>query len=692
MEARYHEAVTDGSEPGRAPVPGDVEARLVALRAEITGHDRAYYELDSPTVSDAEYDERIAELRALEAEHPDLITPDSPTQRVGGAASPTFAEVRHAVPMQSLDNAFESDELAAWAARVEHRLGFAPTYVCELKIDGLAISLVYDRGELATGATRGDGRVGENVTANVATILEIPKSVPPELPERFEVRGEVYMGAAAFRDLNDRQAATGEPPYVNPRNAAAGALRQKDAAVTATRQLSFWSYQVGLGADALGVSTHHELLKVLEGSGFPVNPEIRRAAGRDEVVAYCAHWQEHRHDLDYEIDGVVVKVDDLEQRELLGSTARAPRWAIAYKFPPEERTTRLIDIGVSVGRTGRVTPFAILDPVFVGGATVSRATLHNQDQVVAKDVRPGDLVVVRRAGDVIPEVVGPVIAERRKGARRWKFPTTCPCPRASKLVRPEGASDTRCVDPHCPFQQTGSIEHFASRGALDIEGFGEQRIGMLVDAGLLQDPSDLYRLDWDAVASLDRLGERSVANLVAAVESSRHRPLDRLLVGLNIRHLGPAAAEALVGALGSMERISTATEADLSAVEGVGPVIAASVRDWFDDVENRALVERLRVAGLNMDGPDPGGDAVLPQVLAGKAVVVSGTLDGWSRDEATAAIKAHGGTSPGSVSSRTFALVVGADPGASKVTKAEQHEVPIIDGEGFLKLLASGEV
>ncbi len=692
MAARYHDVVADGSEAGRAPVPSDVEARLEALRTEIAGHDRAYYELDSPTVSDAEYDERIAELRVLEAEHPDLITPDSPTQRVGGAVSPIFAEVRHPVPMQSLDNAFESDELAAWATRVEQRLGFAPTYVCELKIDGLAISLVYERGELVTGATRGDGRAGENVTANVETIRDIPTSVPRELPERFEVRGEVYMTAKAFTDLNDRQAANGEPPYVNPRNAAAGALRQKDAAVTATRQLSFWSYQVGLGADALGASTHHELLELLEGAGFPVNPEIRRAAGRDEMVAYCAHWQEHRHDLGYEIDGVVVKVDDLEQRELLGSTARAPRWAIAYKFPPEERTTRLLDIGVSVGRTGRVTPFAILDPVFVGGATVSRATLHNQDQVIAKDVRPGDLVVVRRAGDVIPEVVGPVVAERRKGARRWKFPTTCPCPRGSTLVRPEGASDTRCVDPHCPFQQTGAIEHFASRGALDIEGFGEQRIGMLVDAGLLQDPSDLYHLDWEAVASLDRLGERSVAHLMAAVESSRHRPLDRLLVGLNIRHLGPAAAEALVAALGSMERIASAPEADLGAVEGVGPVIAATVRAWFDDVENRALVERLRDAGVNMDGPDPGEDAVLPQVLAGKAVVVSGTLEGWSRDEAAAAIKARGGKSPGSVSGRTYALVVGTDPGASKVTKAEQHGVPIVDGEGFLKLLESGEV
>lgn len=689
---RYHAHVADRAPNELQIAEFDPSERAKWLRDRIHSHDRAYYELDAPTIPDADYDALMVELRVIEADHPDLVTPDSPTQRVGGRATSAFAEVRLPSPMQSLDNVFSLDELTAWSDRVAHRADATVDFVCELKIDGLAVSLSYEHGRFVRAATRGDGRVGEDVTANVRTIADVPQRLDGDVPERFEVRGEIYMRQSVFDALNAVQAASGQSSFVNPRNTAAGALRQKDPSITAERHLSFWCYQVGVGAEAIDVSGHHQLLDRLAALGFPVNPEIRRARGIDEVAAFCSTWQEHRHDLDYGIDGVVVKIDDLSVRAQLGSTARAPRWAIAYKFPPEERTTRLLDIRVSVGRTGRVTPFAVLDPVFVGGATVSRATLHNADQVAAKDVRPGDLVIVRRAGDVIPEVVGPVTAERPKGARRWTFPTRCPCPRGSTLCRPDDEVDTRCVDPHCPFQQTGAIEHFASRGGMDIEGFGEQRVGNLVEAGLLTDASGLYHLDWEAVAALDRLGPKSVENLKAAVEASLRRPLTNLLVGLNIRHLGPAASEALVGALGSMDRIMDASESELASVDGVGPVIASTVHAWFQDAENRALVGRLRAAGVTMNGPDPVDSPALPPVLSGKSVVVSGTLDGWTRDEAIAAVKARGGTSPGSVSGKTFALVVGVEPGASKVSRAEKEGVPVLDEPGFVRLLETGEL
>jgi DNA ligase (NAD+) len=453
-----------------------VEERVGELRQVIAGHDRAYYELDEPTVSDADYDELIRELRALEEAHPDLITPDSPTQRVGGRRSDTFAPVAHRVPMMSLDNAFDDTELRAWGDRIRRRLGDAEEqidYACEPKIDGLAISIRYERGRFVRAATRGDGRVGEDVTANIATLRQVPDRLPAGAPSVVEVRGEVFMTTPAFEALNAHQVDHGLRAFVNQRNAAAGSLRQKDPSVTAGRDLSLWCYQLGEIEGGPAFTTHHETLEFLAGLGFPVNPEIRVVPTLEEVHDLCRHWQEHRHDLDYEIDGVVVKVDDLARRGELGSTSKAPRWAIAYKFPPEERTTRLLDIKISVGRTGRATPYAVLEPVFVGGVTVGQATLHNQDQVRAKDVRPGDVVIVRRAGDVIPEVLGPVLAERPDGLEPWTFPTTCPCPVGATLVRPEGEADTRCVHPECPFQVQGSIEHFASRGALDIEGLGE---------------------------------------------------------------------------------------------------------------------------------------------------------------------------------------------------------------------------
>ncbi len=634
------------------------------------------------------------ELLALEAQFPELITPDSPTQVVGGPASATFATVVHAVPMMSLDNAMSADELHAWGDRLKRRLaGLGDSanqvgLVAELKIDGLAVSIRYERGRLVQAATRGDGRAGEDVTANVATIGVLPTDLGPGAPEVVEVRGEIYMPIAEFERLNAAQLEAGLRAYVNPRNTAAGSLRQKDAGITASRKLSFWSYQLGQVEGGPDFRTHNETLAWLRDLGFPVNPEVRELSSLDEVYAHCLHWQEHRHDLDYEIDGVVIKVDDLALRNELGSTTHAPRWAIAFKFPPEERTTRLVDIQVSIGRTGRATPFAMLEPVFVGGSTVGVATLHNQDQVAAKDVRPGDVVIVRKAGDVIPEVVGPVLAERPKGLRAWKFPTKCPvC--GTRLVRPEGEADHRCPNEACPARVAGSIEHFASRGAMDIEGFGEQSVARFRELGLLEDPSSIYTLDFDRVAELDGFGDISIANLQAAIDASRHRPLPNLLVGLNIRYLGYAGAELLARAFGDLDRLMAASVDELVAVDGVGAVIATSVHDWFALDANRALIERLRVAGVNFEGPPPPDAA---QTLAGRSVVVTGTLEAYTRDAAEAVIKAHGGKAPSSVSKKTTAVVVGESPGAAKVTKAQDLGVPVLDEAGFEHLLRTGEL
>jgi DNA ligase (NAD+) len=681
-----------------------IEERAAALRAEIQEHNRRYHELDEPIISDAEYDELVRALRALEEEFPELITPESPTQQVGGAPLTTvFAPVVHAVPMMSLDNAFDEAELRAWVERLHRRLAGAAVpaserdggadeigYVCEPKIDGLAISIRYEGGRYVRAATRGDGRTGEDVTDNIRTIGQVPERLGRAAPEVLEVRGEVYMARSAFRALNERQVAAGARPFVNPRNAAAGSLRQKDPKVTAARELSLWSYQLGQLEGGPGFSSHHQTLAWLTELGFPVNPEIRRLTGPDAVIDFCAHWQQHRHDLDYEIDGVVVKVDDLARRELLGSTSKAPRWAIAYKFPPEERTTRLNDILVSIGRTGRATPYAVLEPVFVGGVTVGQATLHNEDQVKAKDVRPGDKVIVRRAGDVIPEVLGPVLAERPEGLPAWTFPGECPCPIRSRLVRPEGEAEHRCIHPECPYQRQGAIEHFASRGALDIDALGTKRIAQLIAEGMVQSVADLYDLDWDRVEKLERMGELSTSNLQAAIDASRSRPLERLLVGLNIRHLGPAGAEALVAAFGGIDRIMNASVEALAAADGVGEVIAESVHTWFADPANRELIERLRAAGLNFAGSTSGSGQ--PKTLAGKSIVVTGTLEGYSRDEAEAAIKVRGGKSPGSVSSKTTAVVVGEGPGASKLSRAEELGVPVLDEAGFQHLLDTGEL
>jgi DNA ligase (NAD+) len=561
-------------------------------------------------------------------------------------------------------------------------------YVCELKIDGIAMSLRYEDGRYVQAATRGDGTTGEDVTENVRTIDAVPKRLKTKgtPPAALEVRGEVYMPIASFTALNEAQGAAGLKMFANPRNSAAGSLRQKDPSITAKRDLSFWAYQLGAVDRGPTFRRHSEMLRWLESVGFPVNPAIETLDTLDDVFAYCNRWLEHRHDLPYEIDGVVVKVDDLAQRGELGSTSKAPRWAIAFKFPPEERDTLLKDIMVSIGRTGKATPFAQLEPVFVGGSTVGVATLHNEDQVRAKDVRPGDTVVVRKAGDVIPEVVGPVLAKRPKGLAEWRFPKECPsC--GGPLVRLEGESDHFCTNLDCPAQVAARIEHWASRGAMDIEGLGEKTVYALTGKGLVRTVSDIYGLTTDDLLGLEGFAEISARKLLDAIEGSKERPLDRMLTGLNIRHLGSEGAKRVARAFGHLDRILDASEDAIAAAEGVGPVIARSVREFFDNPANRGEVDRLRAAGVNLEGPAVPTE---PQVLAGKSIVVTGTLAGFSREDAEEAIKARGGKSPGSVSKKTDYVVVGDSPGAAKVAKAEELGVPTLDEAAFGRLLATG--
>jgi DNA ligase (NAD+) len=680
----------------RNPSP---KKRIEELRAQISHHNEQYYGTDAPEISDAEYDLLMRELRDLETQHPELADEQSPTESVGAAAITTFDPVVHRVPMTSLDNAMDESELRAWGERVAKGLDGQPVrFVCELKIDGLAISIRYENGRLVQAATRGDGKVGEDVTANVATIRGLP-SVIKDAPEVLEVRGEIYMSTAAFQKMkaereaeNLERVANGRAPLsvpVNPRNAGAGSLRQKDSAITAQRDLSLWSYQLGEVVGGPEFTSHHSTLEYLQKYGFPVNPEITMLDSIDSVLQFCQTWQERRHELPYEIDGAVVKVDDLAQRELLGFTSRAPRWAIAFKFPPEERHTILQDIQISVGRTGRVTPFAVLEPVFVGGSTVGMATLHNRDQVATKDVRPGDTVVVRKAGDVIPEVVGPVLAKRPKNSKQWEFPSQCPCPVKSTLVKLDDVADTRCVEPACPFQRDQRIIYFASRGGMDIEGLGERTVFALSDAGLVTDVGDLFSLTVEQLLTLEGFAELSAQNLVASIQASRTKPLPKLLTALGIKHLGPAAADSLSSHFGTLDAIASASTEELSSVDGVGTVIAASIASWFSISENQSIIQKLRDASVDFGRVEV---STLPHTLSGKAVVVTGTLTNYSREGAESAIKARGGKSPGSVSAKTFAVVLGDSPGASKVTKAEQLNIPVLDEAGFEVLLETGEL
>ena len=953
---RYSSGVmSEQSPPAAAQIPPDaVRARMEGLRRQVSYHDDLYHRRNAPEIPDADYDALVAELRGLEERHPELADPDSPTATVGAPPSVLFAPVAHDVPMMSLDNAFDLEELRAWDARAASRFG-GPVgpYVCELKFDGLAISVRYERGRLVRAATRGDGRVGEDVTHNVATIGDVPSDLGSGAPEVLEVRGEVYMAIPAFERLNEARDAAGKPRYANPRNTAAGSLRQKEAGVTAERELSWWCYQLGTVSGGPTFDRHSETLRFLADLGLPVNDAWTSTPDLSGVEDYVRTAERQRHVHDYETDGVVIKVDDFGRQAELGVTSHHPRWAIAYKFPPEERTTRLLDIQVSIGGKGKATPFAVLEPVFVGGSTVQMATLHNEDQVKHKDVRPGDTVVVRKAGDVIPEVLRPVLSERPEGLPAWEFPEFCGCPNRSPLVREEGDAAHHCRHPHCPAQQAGGIEHFASRGAMDIEGLGEKIVQLLIDekllsdvgdiydlpakaervaklemegiygedkakrllaaveaskdrpaadllrglgidgmgpktaqalvahfgsvssmaaasedglkaadgvstkaagsvrrffgdpdergalaqlaavgvkaaagvaepsrtatttrvsdsgttpnellqvtegagtatmptapiaavprtvattgapagvlstepatgpgetvaaahtgaapdiaaapdadpdrlvrrimtyagamgitrlgaklaadlvgAGLVRSVADLYRLDERRVADLRvvrTFGPKNTANLLAGIEASKERSLARLLFGLNIRHLGAAVGEYLAGAVAEhlpddpdavddLDRIVRASKDNLAGVPGVGPTIAASVRSFFDDPDNLRVIGKLRAAGVNFAGPSPAapdtGEAP-PATLEGMAIIVTGTLENYSREGAAAAISARGGRSPGSVSGSTTAVVAGSSPGASKLTKAEKLGVPVLDEEAFEHLLATGEL
>ena len=667
----------------------DPATRAAELRALVDYHTDRYFLDDAPEIADAEFDALVRELRELEAAHPELVTPDSPTQRPGGARSATFAAVRHDVPMLSLDNAFSRDELQAWHDRIVKLVTDPVTFVGEPKLDGLAISLLYEDGRLTRGATRGDGVTGEDVTPNVGTIGAIPKRLTGrDVPSRLEVRGEVFMPLTSFEELNRRQGDAGERLFANPRNAAAGSLRQKDAKVTASRDLSFFSYQLGLQQGGPKLRSHHETLEWLAALGLPVNPHIARLDALDDVAAFCQQMLEQRHSLGYEIDGAVVKVDDLAQRAEMGFTSKAPRWAIAYKFPPEEKTTRLLGIFVSIGRTGRATPFAQLEPVFVGGSTVGLATLHNQDEVARKDVRVGDTVIVRKAGDVIPEVVGPVLAKRVRGARRWKLPTDCPACGAP-LVRLDTEVDHHCVNVECPEQRVQRITYFAGRGAMDIEGLGEERVRQLVDAGLVLDVADVYALTVERLVPLERMAQKSAENLVAGIEASRQQGLARVLVGLSIRHCGPTAAQAIARTLGSMDAVEAASVETMTAVDGVGLVIAESIQRFFAIDSNREVVEKLRRAGVDLTAPTTAPVAPEDAVLGGMTFVLTGGLERWTREEAEAEIAARGGKVTSSVSKKTSFVVVGESPG-SKLAKAESLGVTILDEAGFADLLEHG--
>lgn len=671
----------------------DAAVRIEQLRREIAEHAHHYFVNDAPVIPDADYDALVRELLALEATNPDLAVAASPTNSVGADASSLFAPVVHGRAMLSLDNVFDEDELREWAERTLKAVGRSDVaFSVEPKIDGLALSVTYVNGERVQAATRGDGRTGEDVTANVATMSSVPSSIDVTGTGRLEIRGEVFIAKADFDALNERQAAASERLFANPRNTAAGSLRQKDPTMTAQRPLQFLAYQVVVieGHDDLASITRHvDMLGFLERWGFLTAPSTQHVVGSEELVRAATWFEEHRHDLPYEIDGVVIKVDDLADRERLGATSRAPRWAIARKLPPEERTTTLLSIDVSIGRTGRATPFAVLEPVVVAGSTVSLATLHNEDQVRLKDVRPGDTVIVRKAGDVIPEVVGHVPRPGHRRATPWTFPRTCPVCHG-ELVRRGDESDTYCINAACPAQMRAQIEHFASRGAMDIEGLGEQRVVQLLSEGLIRDVADLYSLREEQLAELEGMGELSARALVSAIATSVNQPLSRVLIGLGMRHVGPVAARAIAGHFVTAERLAGATSEELAAIDGVGPVIAESVVNFLEDADNRELIHRLRSAGLALEEPMVTSD--LAPTLSGKAVVVTGTVDGFSRDDAEAAIVARGGTSPGSVSKKTFCVVVGSAPGASKITKATELGIPIVPQERFTELLESGEI
>ena len=698
----------DGADLAKAT--SDPAARAEALRREIEHHSYQYYALDAPTISDAAFDSLMRELREIEAAHPELVTASSPTQRVGGYVGEQFAPVVHERRMYSLDNAMDLDELDEWMERTAEACGGAlPPLCCELKIDGSSIALTYEDGVLVRAATRGDGTTGEDVTVNMRTVRDVPLRLRDEARaaiapgvETLELRGEVYMPKKSFEALNAAAEEEGRAPFANPRNAAAGSLRQKDPAVTKMRDLSTFMYAIADDA-ALEVEGQWELLQWLRKAGFHVNPDVRLCTTAEEVRGFCRECLDRRESLPYEIDGVVVKVNDFARQRAMGFTARAPRWAIAFKFPPEEKTTLLRDITVQVGRTGALTPVAELTPVVVAGSTVARATLHNLDEVHRKDVRVGDTVIVRKAGDVIPEVLGPVLSLRSPEARIWEMPSVCPsC--GSPVVRDPGEVAFRCISIDCPAQALERLLHWASRGALDIDGMGEEIVSRLVESGRVADVADYYSLSEEELASLDmgrvkadgepvRLGHTVAKKLVAAIEASKGRTFARVLFGLGIRHVGKTTAEAIAAAYPSMDALSAAGEDELAGIYGVGPKVAHGMWLFFRTPDNTSVIERLRAAGVTMADEAVAVGEEVPQVLAGLTFVLTGTLahSGMTRDEAGARLKAMGAKVSGSVSKKTSFVVAGENAG-SKYDKAVALDVPVLDEAQLLNLLETGEV
>ena len=685
------------ADPETDPIDPDVRRRWQELADEVRDHQFRYYIKDAPVISDADFDALFNELVALEASYPELRVPDSPTQLVGGAGFATdFTEAEHLERMLSLDDVFNGEELQAWSVRVENEIGPEPHYLCELKVDGVALALVYRDGRLERAATRGDGRVGEDVTLNARTIGDVPETLTKAkgfpIPTVLEVRGEVFFMVADFENLNASLVAEGRAPFANPRNSAAGSLRQKNPAVTARRPLRMICHGLGR-AEGFAPKTLHDAYAALRAWGLPVSDHTTRVQGLAAVRERIDFWGERRHAIAHEIDGVVVKVDEFAQQRRLGATSRAPRWAVAYKYPPEEAQTKLNDIRVNVGRTGRVTPFAFMTPVRIAGSTVSLATLHNASEVKRKGVLIGDTVVIRKAGDVIPEVLGPVVDLRDGSEREFVMPTHCPECGTPLAPAKEGDVDIRCPNARsCPAQLRERVFHIAGRGALDIEGLGYEAATALLEADIITDESDLFALtDEDLMRSaffVTKDGKLSAngARLLKNLQLAKARPLWRILVALSIRHVGPTAARALAGAFGSIDAIMAAGEEQLAEVEGVGPTIAGALREWFEEDWHRAIVEKWRAAGVGMADQRESG---IEPTLKGLTVVVTGSLTGFSRDEAKEAIIARGGKAAGSVSKKTSFVVAGDAPG-SKYDKAVELGVPILDEDGFAKLLAEG--
>jgi DNA ligase (NAD+) len=661
----------------------DPRTHVQELRDTINYHTHRYYVLDDPEIADAEYDALVRELVDLEKLHPHLVTADSPTQRVGPPPSELFAPVRHLSPMWSLDNAFSFEELVAWGKRVQRILGAAADYFCELKVDGLAANLIFERGVLTSAATRGDGRIGEDITPNVRTISSIPHRLGAGAPPLLEVRGEIFMPVKAFEQLNETLVANGIRAFANARNSAAGSLRQKNPAVTAGRQLGMVCHSVGT-VQGVRFRKHSEQMEFLKGLGLPVMTYNRAFVELEEAFQFCSQWEDHRHDLDFEVDGVVVKVDDLGHREELGYTSKSPRWAIAYKFPPEEKTTLLRNIIVNVGRTGAVTPFAMLEPVRLSGATVSQATLHNADEIERKDIRIGDTVLVRRAGEVIPQVVTPIVSKRTGAERAFQMPTHCPVCH-TELVREAGEAVWRCPNELCPSRGVEEMFHFGGRSGMDIEGLGYKSVIALREMGFVKDPGDLYSLTREQLLQLPLFADKKADQLLASIERSKQAGLARVLVAIGIRDVGPPTARLLAEEFESLDRIAAASQEELEAIEGIGPVVATRIRDFFDSSRNQAILAKLKAAGVRLEQ----GQTVLPPgPLSGKTFVLTGGLERWSRDEAADLIEQAGGKVASSVSKKTDFVVVGENPG-SKLARAQALGVKLLDEEGLRELLGA---